>query len=220
MIEAVLQSSGSAREAKPATRQAERQADRREQIIAVATELFLAQGLDGVSIDEVVARAGGSKSSVYTYFGNKEGLFIAVVERVSAEFLRPLAAIDLSGLALEEGLAKIARVFLDTILDERTLALHRLVVAEAARLPQLGAFWFAHAPQTTYALVARLIEAYQRAGRLRPMEPSRAAKLFLDMLTFDIHHRALLGIATPSNDEIERLIAEAVDVFLNGAKAG
>jgi hypothetical protein len=126
-----------------------------------------------------------------------------------------------SNLSLEAGLSKIARVFLDTILAERTLALHRLVVAEADRLPRLGKVWFAHAPETTYALVAHLLAAYQRTGRLRRMDPNRAAKLFLDMLTFDVHHRALLGIApASSNDELEHLIADAVDVFLNGAKAG
>jgi TetR/AcrR family transcriptional repressor of mexJK operon len=143
-----------------------------------------------------------------------------VVERLCGEILIPLVAIDVSGLSLEAGLTKIARVFLDTILAERTLALHRLVVAESDRLPRLGAVWFAHAPQTTYALVARFLEAYQRAGRLRPMEPNRAARLFLDMLTFDVHHRALLCIAPASRgDEIDRLIADAVDLFLNSARA-
>jgi TetR/AcrR family transcriptional repressor of mexJK operon len=203
----------------PAAKLPTRHPDRREQIIAVASELFLAHGLNGVSVDAVVDRAGGSKSSVYSYFGNKEGLFIAVVERLCAEILVPLAAIDVTGLPLEAGLAEIARVFLDTILAERTLALHRLVVAESARLPQLGAVWFAHAPQTTYALVSRFLEAYQRAGRLRRMEPNRAAKLFLDMLTFDVHHRALLGIEMANGEQIDRLIADAVDIFLNGARA-
>src|ERR1700691_6083052 len=90
-----------------------RHPDRREQIIAVATELFLAHGLDGVSVDAVVQSAGGSKSSVYSYFGNKEGLFIAVVERLCSAILVPLAAIDVTGLSLEDGLTKIARIFLD-----------------------------------------------------------------------------------------------------------
>jgi TetR/AcrR family transcriptional repressor of mexJK operon len=195
-----------------------RHPDRREQIIAVASELFLAHGLDGVSVDAVVDCAGGSKSSVYSYFGNKEGLFVAVVERLCSEILVPLAAIDVTGLPLEAGLTKIARVFLDTILAERTLALHRLVVAESIRLPQLGAVWFAHAPQTTYALVAHFLDAYQRASQIFRVEPNRAAKLFLDMLTFDVHHRALLGVAAARTDEIDRLIMEAVDIFLNGAK--
>jgi TetR/AcrR family transcriptional regulator, mexJK operon transcriptional repressor len=197
-----------------------RHPDRREQIIAVASELFLAHGLDGVSVDAVVDRAGGSKSSVYSYFGNKEGLFVAVVERLCSEILEPLAAIDVTGLPLEAGLTKIARVFLDTILAKRTLALHRLIVAESIRLPQLGAVWFAHAPQTTYALVARFLEAYQRGDRLLRMEPNRAAKLFLDMLTFDVHHRALLAVEAAQSDEIDGLIADAVDIFLNGAKYG
>lgn len=198
-----------------------RHPDRREQIIAVAAELFLAHGLDGVSVDAVVQSAGGSKSSVYSYFGNKEGLFIAVVERLCSAILVPLAAIDVTGLSLEDGLTKIARIFLDTILAERTLALHRLVVAEARRLPRLAEVWFDQAPQTTYALVARFLDAYQRAGQLRRrMEPNRAARLFLDMLTFDVHHRALLGVTPPNRGaEMDRLIADAVDIFLNGARA-
>jgi TPR repeat protein len=58
--------------------------------------------------------------------------------------------------------------------------------------------------------------AFQPRARRRCV--AYTAKLFLDMLTFDVHHRALLGVAAARSDEIDRLITDAVDIFLNGAK--
>jgi AcrR family transcriptional regulator len=67
---------------------------KREQILRAAADLLLERGYAGVSVDEVVARAGGSKTNVYTYFGGKDGLFAAVMQRFCDEIVGPLKAID------------------------------------------------------------------------------------------------------------------------------
>ncbi len=56
---------------KPQTR---RGIERRLALLLSATELFLEKGYDAVSLDDIVNHAGGSKASIYKYFGNKEGL--------------------------------------------------------------------------------------------------------------------------------------------------
>jgi AcrR family transcriptional regulator len=57
----------------------------REQLIAVATELFAARGYEGASIEAVLDRAGVSRGSLYHHFDSKERLFEAVVERVHTQ---------------------------------------------------------------------------------------------------------------------------------------
>ena len=54
---------------------------RRERIVRLAWPLFLKKGYDNVSIDEIISLVGGSKATIYAWFGGKEGLFEAVVRQ-------------------------------------------------------------------------------------------------------------------------------------------
>jgi TetR/AcrR family transcriptional repressor of mexJK operon len=190
---------------------------KREKLLEIAAKLFLEKGYEGVSVDEITSQVGGSKTNIYSHFGGKEGLFLAVVEHLLAVILEPLRAIRVSDLSLEQALREFARTFLGIILDRQTLALHRLIVAESVRFPQVGRVWFTAGPENAYRAVETYLETQQRAGRLKPGNPRRAAALFLDMLTFDVHHRTLLQVTPrPSQAELEKLVADAVDTFLHG----
>lgn len=56
-------------------------AERREQLIEIARTVFSEKGFDGVSVEEIAARAEVSKPVVYEHFGGKEGLYAVVVDR-------------------------------------------------------------------------------------------------------------------------------------------
>jgi AcrR family transcriptional regulator len=192
---------------------------KREQILRAAADLLLERGYAGVSVDEVVARAGGSKTNVYTYFGGKDGLFAAVMQRFCEEIVGPLKAIDVRGLSLRDALVRIGATFLGVLLERRALEVHRLAVAEAHRHPEAARAFFNAAPEETYAAIARLIAAQQAEGRLRPGDPRRLAAIFLDSLTGDAQLRALTGMATIGGEQRARLIETAADIFLEGAQA-
>jgi TetR/AcrR family transcriptional regulator, mexJK operon transcriptional repressor len=189
--------------------------ERCEQIRATATELFLQHGYDGVSLDEIVRAVGGSKTNVYSYFRNKEGLFGAIVNGLSEEFLASFIAIDVSTLGLAEGLRRLALALLDVLLQERHLAFQRLIIAEAVRFPGLGRAWFESGPERARGIIAQFIEAQQRAGRLRRGDPHERATLFHDMVTFDLLHRAML-VGKPGDDEIRHRVDAAIDAFVRG----
>jgi TetR/AcrR family transcriptional regulator, mexJK operon transcriptional repressor len=192
---------------------------KREQILRAAADLLLERGYAGVSVDEVVARAGGSKTNVYTYFGGKDGLFAAVMQRFCDEIVGPLKAIDVRGLALRDALIRIGTTFLGILLEHRALEVHRLAVAEAHRHPDAARAFFNAAPEETYAAIAALIAVQQVEGRLRAGDPRRLAAIFLDSLTGDAQLRALTGMATIDGDERARLIETAADIFLEGTRA-
>jgi AcrR family transcriptional regulator len=166
-----------------------------------------------------VARAGGSKTNVYTYFGGKDGLFAAVMQRFCDEIVGPLKAIDVRGLPLRDALIRIGTTFLGVLLERRALEVHRLAVAEAHRHPDAARAFFNAAPEETYVAIARLIAAQQAEGRLRAGDPRRLAAIFLDSLTGDAQLRALTGMATIDGDHRARLIETAADIFLEGAQA-
>ncbi|PZW45101.1 TetR family transcriptional regulator [Humitalea rosea] len=201
--------------ARRPVRRTRRGDEKSEQIRLAAAEMFLERGFDGVSLDEIVKAVGGSKANVYTHFGNKEGLFAAVVEGLCEGFLASVVAIDASGLSPEEGLARLARALVETLLQDRHLAFHRLMIAESGRFPALGRVWFESGPETSRRALARFVAAQQRAGRLDAGDPHRAATLFHDMVTFNLLVRAMLG-DRPSEGEIGQTIDAAVAVFLRG----
>jgi AcrR family transcriptional regulator len=67
--------------------------ERREQLILdVAGHVFARAGYDSASMDEIADRAGVSKPMLYTYFGSKEGLYLAYIERAGGELLERLVA--------------------------------------------------------------------------------------------------------------------------------
>ncbi|CAM2980848.1 TetR/AcrR family transcriptional regulator [Pseudomonas gessardii] len=183
--------------------------------------MFLAEGYSGVSVDGIIANIGGSKRTIYAYFGGKEGLFSAIIEELCAENVSPLTHIDLTHKPLQEALTSIARVFLDVVLSSRTLALHRLIVAEAPRAPEAAKSFFEAAPATAYACLAEYFTWAEEASLIIPGDPQTRAKIFLDALTGDMQLRCLLGLCkSPGKAAREHLINETTSIFINGLSSG
>ncbi|MFA6071403.1 MAG: TetR/AcrR family transcriptional regulator, partial [Janthinobacterium sp.] len=110
--------------ASPSTRSEER----RRKLLVAAANLFLASGYDGVSMDAIVAEAGGSKATAYRYFGSKQELLVAVVEYLCADFIIALRQLDTSQAGLEQGLQLILDELVAVVTSPRHVAFYRLVV--------------------------------------------------------------------------------------------
>ncbi|MDB5833807.1 MAG: transcriptional regulator TetR/acrR family [Caballeronia sp.] len=193
---------------------------KRELLLGIAAERFLASGFSAVSVDELVASAGQSKTNVYSWFGGKEGLFLATIDRLLDAMLVPLMDNRFALLPLSEGLRVLADAVLTIVLGKDALALHRLIIAESQAFPAIGRAWVVAGPERTYRFCADFVEAHQQAGRLRLADPNRAAVFFHDMLTGDLEHRILVGERTmPDAAERDRLIDAVIDVFTRGYAA-
>ncbi|SLN27878.1 TetR/AcrR family transcriptional regulator [Oceanibacterium hippocampi] len=80
----------------------------RELILNAAIGEFSAKGLGGARVDEIAERSGVNKRMIYHYFGNKDGLFLAVLETVYKQIRASEAELNLKGLSPEEGMRKLA----------------------------------------------------------------------------------------------------------------
>jgi AcrR family transcriptional regulator len=187
---------------------------RNDKLQRVAGDLFLKRGYEGVTIDKIVELAGGSKSTVYSEFGGKCGLFISSIENLCREANEPLAKIDYIGLNLEESLKKLSFHILKLISAKRSVDLHRLAIGEAANCPEVGEAWYTYGPVKTASFIRSLLESHR--GELRTTVPiERIAVILHDSLTGDILYRLLAGVGKHENDaELERLACAAVDVIL------
>src|SRR5271170_8223208 len=159
---------------------------RNSKLQKVAADLFLKRGYEGVSIDKIVELAGGSKSTVYSEFGGKCGLFIRSIENLCREANKPLAKIDYTGLNLEASLKKLSFQILKLITSKRSVELHRLAIGEAVNCPEVGEAWYTHGPARTASFIMAVLEDHR--GKLRHATGylEQIAVLLHDSLTGDI----------------------------------
>jgi AcrR family transcriptional regulator len=204
-------------EPQRAARQTYRGKQRSEEMLHTAADLFLAKGYEQTSVDEVIQRAGGSKTHIYREFGGKEGLFLAAVKYLCAEVQQPIETLDVSEVPFEAGLRQLSQALVRMLLVGRHLALQRLVFAEASRFQKTGEIWFAGGPDGTHKIFSRLFAQAMEEGQLRRADSDLIARLYCDMLSGHILDRAWLGIGEkPSPAVAKRTIDAAIDLFLRG----
>lgn len=197
--------------------------ERTNNALHVAGELFLSRGYEGVSLEMIVAKTGGSFRDLYHEFGSKEKLFLRVMQALCDEVIDPL---DSAGNAenppllkpIDEVLSLTGRRVLETLLSPRFIALHRLMVSESKRFPGLGKRWFEAGPNSANRAVAAVLARYSKAGHLSAEDPCLLAAVFLDSLINNLQLRKLNGMAV-SNADIEQRVRICVQIFLNGARS-
>jgi AcrR family transcriptional regulator len=181
-----------------------------ERILDAATELFLRDGYGAASLEAVAAAAGVSKRTLYARFAGKAALFQVVVARLVARWLPEFDAGLEQAQGLEATLLAAARIILATALMPEALALHRLIVAEIGRFPELGRVLHEAGAGIGHQ---RLAEVLARAG---VADPVWAAEQFMTLVLSVPQRRALgLGVALAEASR-EDWALRAVALFLRG----
>jgi AcrR family transcriptional regulator len=189
---------------------------RLEALTTTALDMFLDQGYDAVSLDELITRVGGSRRNIYHHFGSKEGLFIAAVTSVCELLAAPIKSmkIPLTGDPAA-ALLLFGKAVLDGVLLPRTLDLTRLMIAESVRFPDLAQTIWRSGHEQPAIVLAEWIAHQQKKGVLRKGEPALLlARQFIDLAVADAQLRALID--TPVAFNYGKSLKAAVDTFLRG----
>ncbi len=190
----------------------ETKSPKRRAILNAATELFAARGYGAVSMDAIARSADVSKATLYAHFESKDQLFATIVQVACLENIMPAEDLPDGGTDDADALRAIGSRILRFFLLERSLAIHRLVIAESVRFPELGRAFYDNGP-----VAGRKRLAAWMAGRpsLHVPEPELAAEQFLGLLRSGLYLRATLGLAPePTEPAIEAVVAAAVRTFL------
>jgi TetR/AcrR family transcriptional regulator, mexJK operon transcriptional repressor len=190
---------------------------RRAAMLEAATAVFLERGYEGATLAEIIARSGGSRATLYALFGDKAGLFAAIISALRERIVAPVAA-RIEGPA-DAALLAVGRGFMGVMMAPESLGLYRIVIAEGARFPELADAVFSAGPKAAADVLTRYLAEKMRSRELRLVDPGASARHFLEMVKGDLHFRALLGLApAPTVEEIETCVALAVKTFLDGAR--
>ena len=185
---------------------------KRRAILHAATDLFAARGYGAVSMDAIAREADVSKATLYAHFASKDRLFAAIVQVACQENVVPAGALPDPSVDIEAALTAIGGWILRFLLLERSLAIHRLAVAESIRFPELGRAFYENGPVAARTVLAEWMAS--RAALSLP-DPGVAAEQFLGLLRTGLYSRATLGLApAPAEPEIDAVVAASVRTFL------
>src|SRR5208283_3717505 len=131
----------------PPSEELERNSDRRHrEIREAAIGIFLDNGYEGATMEEIAVRAGVSKQTVYKHFTDKQNLFADIVLSTTDDMdaLVGLISDRLSQTTTDPtmDLEHLAETFLGALMTPRVLRLRRLVISSADRFPEIATAWY------------------------------------------------------------------------------
>jgi TetR/AcrR family transcriptional repressor of mexJK operon len=189
--------------------------ERRRAILDVALELFMQEGYAAASMSVIAARVGGSKGTLYNYFPSKETLFAALMEAECESEAWVTATLESASDSVDGALLDIGGRFLDFALSGKVMNIHRLVIAESGRFPELGRTFFDSGPKRSIERVSGWLAERIAQGELVGDDPEHMATLFMDMCKSGLHQKLLWNVDTPpARAKKAANVAAAVKVFM------
>ena len=186
-----------------------------DQVLEGARTVFMADGFEGASVDEIARVAAVSKATLYSYFPDKRLLFMEVA---NAECMRQSQeAMDNIDMASppREVLGQAGRHFLRFITSTLGQQIFRICVAESDRFPELGQQFYNSGPAVMRAEMATYFAGARDRGELQIDDLILAADQFGELCKADIWTRLIFGVSKSVTDaEIDRVVDNAVETFL------
>jgi TetR/AcrR family transcriptional repressor of mexJK operon len=163
-------------------------------------------------MDAIARAADVSKATLYAHFESKDRLFATIVQDACLENIMPADDLSDGPTDVAGALRVIGTRILRFLLRERSLAIHRLVIAESMRFPELGRAFYDNGPVSGRK---RLAAWMAERPALSVPEPELAAEQFLSLLRSGLYLRATLGLGPePTEPAIDAVVTAAVRTFL------
>ncbi|ANC92039.1 TetR/AcrR family transcriptional regulator [Azospirillum humicireducens] len=196
---------------------------RPQEIVAAAMDVFVERGFAAAKLEEVAARAGVSKGTLYLYFPSKDELFKAVIRSAilpNLEQAETLAAAG--GGPCFPVLERLLRMVAHLVATTRAAAIPRLVMAEAGNFPDLAAFYHREVIRRAFGLLASLLRRGIAGGEFRPVTVDATVRLIVAPLLMSAVWRSSFdGLDGDAPLDVPALVETHIDnlrrVLLRGA---
>jgi AcrR family transcriptional regulator len=201
---------------QPVTRWQRRKAARPTELLAAALACFKERGFAATRLDDVAARAGVTKGTIYLYYPSKEELFKAVVRGELVPNIERLeAALDEPGSAAVL-LERLFTVWAQHIVPSPVSVIPKLVVAEASNFPELARFYLETAVHRVLRLVAAVLRRGIASGEFRPVDVEHMVYCVLGPLLFTVLWQHSLGPYDDRPLDAQAVCRAHLDLLLHG----
>lgn len=188
--------------------------NKRQKIIQAASEAFLQNGYQNASMENIAALAGVAKQTLYNHFGNKDALFVAVVDRMCACEDEQMRSTAISSKNVEEVLQQYAVRKLADLTSIENTSMFRMMIAEAIRFPDLGEMFFREGLEKDRQLLVDFLTRQKQAGHLNIDDPEMAALFFQGALNAYFRPKFIMTGRAPSKEEIQKYVDYCIEKFL------
>lgn len=190
------------------------------ELIAAALELFVEKGFASTRLEDVSARAGVSKGTLYLYFDSKEALFKAVIQESIVPILE-------AGAGLVDSFQGSTADLLTTLIDEwwqRIGSTHlggvpKLMISEAGNFPELATYYHDAVIMRGRDLMRRTLQRGIRSGEFRKIDVETAIDVIFAPVLMMVIWRHSLGTCCGAAHDPRTYLQTHFDLLVGGLVA-
>ena len=191
-------------------------AQKGDAILQAATALFLMSGYEKTTMDAIARKAKVTKQTVYSHYTNKEALFVRMISDLCQHHVHADSTPLSAKKPFDELLYEVGMGLLTLITSPEGMAVTRLVIAEAGRLPKIARLYYENGTQRITQLIAAFLDTQNARGVVAIPDTHSAAAYFFAMLKGQYFLRMTLNVPPiPSRRERKAHVRETVAVFMH-----
>lgn len=203
---------------KQVTRRWQRRKEARPaEIVAAALEVFSERGFSAARLDDVAARAGVSKGTLYLYFDSKEELFKAVVRE---SLLPNLAQAEELAKSFPGSTPELLRKLLGTvghvIAETNVGAIPKLVISESGNFPELARFYLREVIRRAFRLLGGILKRGMARGEIREVDVPATARVFACAFLFVAIWKHAMEPHDTERFDADAFLRNYLDIVLRG----
>lgn len=179
------------------TLRAQKSAERRKAILEAALDEFSRAGFAATRLDDVAARAGVAKGTIYLHFRDKEELFQEIIRSMMTPQLDALVALQDADAPVGATLRRFAELFVNEVMATRRRDVMRLVIAEGPRFPAIAEFYYREVVARGVAALKRVLQRGAERGELAHKELAEFPQLVVAPAVLAIHWASLFQSFAP-----------------------
>ncbi|MDP2493508.1 TetR/AcrR family transcriptional regulator [Shimia thalassica] len=186
-----------------------------DQVIDGARDVFLRDGFEGASVDDIARAAGVSKATLYSYFPDKASLFMEMATQEVQTHTQQMVQSVVPDDPPEKVLLRTGRGMMCFMLTDFGRRVFRICVAEADRFPELGRRFYEMGPGYLRGQLRDYLELCVSRGELQIEDLDLAADQFPELCKAELFPKLVFGVIEDvSEAEIDRVVHGAVHAFM------
>lgn len=191
-----------------------------DQVLEGARQIFMRDGFDGASVDDIAREAGVSKATLYSYFPDKRLLFTEICNSECRRQTEEAEAAIEYDVPIEALLTFAATRIAGFLMSDFGRNMFRLIVAEGNRFPDIAQEFYRNGPGLIHDRLVHHMKHLAELGKLRIEDFDLAADQFAQLCKAHIHEKLIFGLAdTIRPEDVQKSIKGAVEMFLTRYRA-
>ena len=203
--------------AKPAKGWTRRKQARPGEILDAALQIFAEKGFAAARMEDIAARAGVTKGTIYLYFPSKEEVFKSLARKTVSVALADVAqqVRDFKGNS-RELLVTLLSAIAAFLQDKDRAMLPKIIISESGNFPELARFWRSEVVDRALAMVAGAVVQGIARGEFRPLPPEHVARLCVAPIMLGVIWRMTFSQMDDIPFDYQKFLATHLDVLFKG----